>query len=280
MKQGHGTFAHLAIMDNDLGRYGNPPQKVLPASHYLHERLQERRARNTRPKRSRQSDFGPRRAHDDDDIFLEEAEQSRYGSARMYDSSPLAAGSRVGSEAGGSAYSKRRSIGVKDMDGQMDRMNKQNFALKLELDHRREQQLKLQEQLEAMREQVERAERLEEEHAELLKINTQLVEELEKRDKAVEEAMDIICDLEDKVVDWRSDEATPGHQRLTLIPDMLVQRRRSKCRLLRHRSSACRRQRHRMQHVKHHQQRPRRLRNCTVWSTTRRRHGCDVNPPS
>ena len=109
--------------------------------------------------------------------------------------------SRVGSEAGGSAYSKRRSLGVKDIDGQMDRMNKQNFALKLELDHRREQQLKLQEQLEAMREQVERAERLEEEHAELLKINTQLVEELEKRDKAVEEAMDIICDLEDKVVD-------------------------------------------------------------------------------
>ena len=49
-----------------------------------------------------------------------------------------------------------------------------------------------------MREQVEWAERMKEEHTELLRINSQLVEELEKRDKAIEEAMDIICDLEDR----------------------------------------------------------------------------------
>lgn len=174
----------------------NEPIDVLPASQYLQERLQERRARNTRPKRVRQSDFGPRRGRDDD-IFLAEADESR--PTRLYDSSPLAAMSAKGSDAGHSTNSnRRRTLGVRDMDGELDRLNKQNFALKLEIDHRRDHTQKLQEQLDAMRQQVERADRLEEEHAELLRINSQLVLELEKRDKAVEEAMDIICDLEEQ----------------------------------------------------------------------------------
>ncbi|KAI7083776.1 hypothetical protein KC356_g7287 [Hortaea werneckii] len=185
-------------MSTGPGRYRD---EVLPASQYLQERLSERRARNTRPKRSRHTDFGPNRAPDDD-IFLEEAQESRQAATRWYDSSPLAPGSRHGSDAGGSAYGMRRSLGVKDMDGQMDRLNKQNFALKLELDHRREQQSKLQEQVESMQEQFERSEQMQEEHAELLKINTQLVEELERRDRAVEEAMDIICDLEDRLAEF------------------------------------------------------------------------------
>lgn len=172
------------------------PQDVLPASQYLQERLQERRARNTRPKRVRQSDFGPRRGRDDD-IFLAEAEESR--NPRMYDSSPLAAMSTKGSDAGHSSSSnRRRAMGVRDIDGELDKLNKQNFALKLEIDHRRDHTQKLQEQLDGMRELVERAEKLEDEHAELLRINSQLVNELEKRDKAVEEAMDIICDLEEQ----------------------------------------------------------------------------------
>ncbi|KAI7165796.1 hypothetical protein D0864_06651 [Hortaea werneckii] len=185
-------------MNTGPGRYRD---EVLPASQYLQERLSERRARNTRPKRSRHTDFGPNRAPDDD-IFLEEAQESRQAATRWYDSSPLAPGSRHGSDAGGSAYGMRRSLGVKDMDGQMDRLNKQNFALKLELDHRREQQSKLQEQVDSMQEQFERSEQMQEEHAELLKINTQLVEELERRDRAVEEAMDIICDLEDRLAEF------------------------------------------------------------------------------
>ncbi|RMZ18006.1 hypothetical protein D0860_00064 [Hortaea werneckii] len=185
-------------MNTGPGRYRD---EVLPASQYLQERLSERRARNTRPKRSRHTDFGPYRAPDDD-IFLEEAQESRQAATRWYDSSPLAPGSRHGSAAGGSAYGMRRSLGVKDMDGQMDWLNKQNFALKLELDHRREQQSKLQEQVESMQEQFERSEQMQEEHAELLKINTQLVEELERRDRAVEEAMDIICDLEDRLAEF------------------------------------------------------------------------------
>ena len=183
-------------------------QDVLPASQFLQERLQERRAQNTRPRRARHTDFGPRQGRDDD-IFINEA-QDASRNRRMYDSSPLAF-SVSGSDAG-SSNSRRRALGARDMDDHMDRLSKQNFALKLELDHRRDHTAKLQEQLEEMRERVERAERLEEEHAELLKINTQLVDELEKRDKAVEEAMDIICDLEDKVADLedRSSETRPS----------------------------------------------------------------------
>jgi hypothetical protein len=177
--------------------FGTGRQEILPANQYLMQRLQERR-RSTRPKRARQSDIGPRRG-DDDDIFMEEAETSRH---RRYESSPLAGASSMGSDVGSSGYSKRRSLGVKDMDGQLDRLNKENFALKLELDHRRKQTQELQEQLEGMRAQVERAEMLEDEHKQLLEINSRLVEELEKRDKAVEEAMDIICDLEEKVTEF------------------------------------------------------------------------------
>lgn len=171
--------------------------ETLPASQYLQERLQERRSKSTRTKRSRQSDVGPRRGRDDD-IFLAEAEDSRHVNARMYDSSPLGPAVKDGSQVGGNSRA-RKAVGAKELDEQMDRLTKQNFALKLELDHRRERTAKLEEQLNAMRMQVERAEKLEDEHSELLKINSQLVEELEKRDKAVEEAMDIICDLEEKV---------------------------------------------------------------------------------
>lgn len=179
---------------NPLDRH--EPPDVLPASQYLQDRLQERRARNTRPKRLRQSDFGPRRGRDDD-IFLAEAEESSH--VRLYDSSPLAAMSSKGSDAGhGPSSSRRRIVGIRDMDGELDRLNKENFALKLEIDHRRDHTLKLQEQLDAMHDQVARAEKLEDEHAELLRINSQLVMELEKRDRAVEEAMDIICDLEEQ----------------------------------------------------------------------------------
>ncbi|KAK4502911.1 hypothetical protein PRZ48_006338 [Zasmidium cellare] len=174
---------------------GGPPN-VFPASQYLQERLNERRSRNTRPKRARHTDFGPQKGRDDD-IFLNEAEASRRD--RMFDSSPVVASSRA-SDAG--SANRRRTLGLRDMDDQMDQLSKQNFDLKMELDHRRQQTLRMQQQIEAMIEQVERAQVVEDEHKELLRINSQLVDELEKRDRAVEEAMDIICDLEDRVAEY------------------------------------------------------------------------------
>lgn len=192
--------------------------EVLPASQYLQDRLQERRARNPRPKRTRQSDFGPRMpAGHDDDLFFAEAEDSRHAFARSYDSSPLAPMSRYGSDNvsvgnGGVTLSaggrKRRTPGARELDEQMDRLMKQNFDLKLEVDHRRENQTKLHAEIESMREAVERAQRLEDEHEELMRINSLLVEELEKRDKAIQEAADIICELEEKVEDYEESRAT------------------------------------------------------------------------
>lgn len=173
------------------------PQEPLPASQYLQERLQERRARNTRPARFRQSDFGPRRGLDDD-IFLTVAEEGE-SKPNPFHSSPFMPSTKRSVDIGES--SRRRALGARDVDEQMDRLTKENFALKLELDHRRDHTSKLQQRIEDMQEQVERAQNVEEEHAELLQINTQLVEALEQRDKAIEEAMDIICDLEEKISD-------------------------------------------------------------------------------
>lgn len=185
--------------------------EVLPASQYLQDRLQERRARNTRPKRTRQSDFGPRMtAGQDDDLFFAEGEDSRHA----FDSSPMAPITKYGSDNANSSSTlsaggrKRRMPGARELDEQMDRLTKQNFDLKLELDHRRESQAKLHAEIEAMRATVERAQRLEEEHEELMRINSLLVEELEKRDRAIQEAADIICELEEKVEDY--EEARPG----------------------------------------------------------------------
>jgi hypothetical protein len=192
--------------------------EVLPASQYLQDRLQERRARNSRPKRTRQSDFGPRMtAGHDDDLFFAEAEDGKRALERSYDSSPLApvpryASDNVNSSNGSSTLSaggrKRRMPGARELDEQMDRLTKQNFDLKLELDHRRESQAKLHSEIEAMRATVLRAERLEEEHEELMRINSLLVDELEKRDRAIQEAADIICELEEKIEDY--EEARPG----------------------------------------------------------------------
>lgn len=153
----------------------------------------------------------------DDDLFFAEAEDGRHAVERSYDSSPLAPTSRyasdnVNSSNGSSTLSaggrKRRMPGARELDEQMDRLTKQNFDLKLELDHRRESQAKLHAEIEAMRATVLRAERLEEEHEELMRINSLLVEELEKRDRAIQEAADIICELEEKVEDF--EETRPG----------------------------------------------------------------------
>lgn len=180
---------------------------VLPASQFLQDRLQERR---TRPKRSRKSDMGPpRQRTEDDDIFLAEAEDSRQNSTRLYESSPLtAAPSQYGRSRAATrgdvgdrpaAAARRRQLGVKELGEAMDKLAKENFDLKMHLRHSQDHVAKLQAELEAGREREVRTERVEKEHAELLEINSVLVAELEKRDRAVEEAMDIICELEERV---------------------------------------------------------------------------------
>jgi len=93
-------------------------------------------------------------------------------------------------------------------------MNKQNFDLKLEIFHRAQQVSALEKRMERMEEleqEVKRVGALEDElqelqHAEednqrLRESNEQLRQELDKRDQAVTEAVDLICQLEAKVAE-------------------------------------------------------------------------------
>lgn len=84
---------------------------------------------------------------------------------------------------------KKKGMGVKDMEQVISTLHKQNFDLKLELFHRREKQTKMEERMET----------LESESKEMQDMNHKLMDELEKRDKAIEEAVAMIVNLEARV---------------------------------------------------------------------------------
>jgi uncharacterized membrane protein YgcG len=104
--------------------------------------------------------------------------------------SPSPTGSHPPGSSGGVDPAKaKKGLGVKEMEQTLSTLHKQNFDLKLELYHRRERQTALEERLE----------RLEREAKERDDLNDSLVKELEKRDKAVEEAIGMILTLEKRV---------------------------------------------------------------------------------
>ncbi|KAK3293756.1 uncharacterized protein B0H64DRAFT_219437 [Chaetomium fimeti] len=96
---------------------------------------------------------------------------------------------RPGSSGGLDPTKAKKGLGVKEMEQTVSTLHKQNFDLKLELYHRRERQTALEERLDA----------LEREAKERDDLNDSLVHELEKRDKAVEEAIGMILTLERRV---------------------------------------------------------------------------------
>ncbi|KAK5989240.1 hypothetical protein PT974_10746 [Cladobotryum mycophilum] len=99
---------------------------------------------------------------------------------------------RPRSSAGGSAGAepaKKHGLGLMEMEHVLSKLHKQNFDLKLELFHRREKQTSLETQVET----------LESDKRQMEEINDNLLEELDKRDKAVEEAVAMIVMLEAKV---------------------------------------------------------------------------------
>lgn len=111
---------------------------------------------------------------------------------RAIQSSPARSGtsdSRRPRSSGGADLAKKKGLGLKEMEQTLSTLHKQNFDLKLELFHRRERQTALD----------ERVEKLESEKSEVERMNDRLIEELEKRDKAVEEAVAMIVVLEAKV---------------------------------------------------------------------------------
>lgn len=103
---------------------------------------------------------------------------------------------RPGSSGGVPVPGRRKGWTIKEMEHTLSTLHKQNFDLKLELFHRREKQTAMEERL-AMFD--ERLEMLEKEKIESAKKNDQLASELEKRDKAVEEAVAIIVALESRL---------------------------------------------------------------------------------
>lgn len=85
-----------------------------------------------------------------------------------------------------------RAMGLRELEDHVDKLSKQNFDLKLEVYHRRAK-------VEELEKKLSDAQKLEEDNVELLEVNEELVSELEKRDRAVDEAVVLICDLEDQV---------------------------------------------------------------------------------
>ncbi|KAF4890475.1 hypothetical protein CGCF415_v013680 [Colletotrichum fructicola] len=96
---------------------------------------------------------------------------------------------RPRSSGGNPDSAKKKGFGLKEMEATVSTLHKQNFDLKLELFHRRERQSVLEDRIEA----------LEVEKAQVDDVNDKLLDELEKRDKAVQEAVQMIVALEAQV---------------------------------------------------------------------------------
>ena len=84
-----------------------------------------------------------------------------------------------------------KEMGFREMEEYMSKINKQNFDLKLEVFHRRQRNEVLETRLEKLQE-------IEANNEELQSINEEMLLELEKRDVAIQEAVGLICNLEER----------------------------------------------------------------------------------
>ncbi|KAI2730482.1 hypothetical protein CBS147332_2334 [Penicillium roqueforti] len=107
---------------------------------------------------------------------------------------------------------KPKEMGMREMDQYVSKMNKLNFDLKLEVFHRTQQLAMYEKKLERMAEmeeqlahmddlmaEVEELRTTEKENQTLRESNEQLRNDLDKRDLAVTEAVELICQLESKL---------------------------------------------------------------------------------
>ncbi|EGE04873.1 hypothetical protein TEQG_03715 [Trichophyton equinum CBS 127.97] len=105
-----------------------------------------------------------------------------------------------------------REMGFREMDQYVSKLNKLNFDLKLEVFHRTQQVSALEKKLEKMDELEEQVQHMElmdqelqelrateEDNQRLRESNEELRSELDKRDQAVNEAVELICQLEAKL---------------------------------------------------------------------------------
>lgn len=189
-----------AVFSSSKPRDSDTDGATKAASPYLQEHLQARRGTAKRPRRS---DLGPCGNALDDDLFVAEAQS--------HATPPSTTTSRRGTPGSGKHGTTHdedlhKGLGVRELEKHMDKISKLNFDLKMDLFHCRERMAALQEQCSAMAERVERTDELErraeslaQDKKALLDVNDEMIKELEKRDEAVKEAVNIICDLEEKV---------------------------------------------------------------------------------
>ncbi|KAI0099135.1 hypothetical protein GGR51DRAFT_552159 [Nemania sp. FL0031] len=163
-----------------LSRESNsePKQPMTPVSSLLQERLQQERKAESERLASR---WGTDLSSSTGDIRDGDTSNS---SGKRY--KPVVE-RRPGSS--NDDDSSQNGMGAKQIEKAVSTLHKQNFDLKLELFHRREKQSALE----------ARVEELETERRELTDIQENLLSELVKRDKAIEEAVNMIVKLEARV---------------------------------------------------------------------------------
>ncbi|KAJ5666026.1 uncharacterized protein N7477_008474 [Penicillium maclennaniae] len=190
---------------------------VNPASTLLQDMLKEQRAhrdsRGSAPEDWEGIPQTPERPRTQEDGAFTASERAR----KVSDA--LSAGLR-----------KPKEMGMREMDQYVSKMNKLNFDLKLEVFHRAQQMGNLEKKLERMKsmeEELTKMQKLEEEVEELREAekdnrrlresNEELRLELGKRDQAVTEAVQLICQLESKI-----EQLEAGGRTLPMSPSRLV----------------------------------------------------------
>ncbi|KAI4172617.1 MAG: hypothetical protein LQ343_003464 [Gyalolechia ehrenbergii] len=144
---------------------------------------------------------------------MSESQQSAYG--RQVQSSPLApsmANHFDPTNRRTSAYTAPKEMGLREMEEYISKINKQNFDLKLEVFHRRQRN-------EALEAKAIKAEEVESQNEELRQVNDDLLQELEKRDAAVQEAVTLICDLEARIDQLEKEQSSNGRSSTTPAND-------------------------------------------------------------
>lgn len=196
---------HSDPSTTDLASLSIAESSFQPKSEYLREVLAGKKAEGSRAHSASRMPAGLHQPGRDDWILSADDGSTR-GRGRMRPSPIRRASAQENARPGAS----ERGLGHKDMHALVDRLEKENFDLKLRIRLQEDRLAKIGKEVDDARAKLKQAEaverqkvRLEEESGELLQVNNQLVKELEKRDGAVEEAASMIQDLEDRVASLR-----------------------------------------------------------------------------
>ncbi|GLA50948.1 hypothetical protein AnigIFM63604_007272 [Aspergillus niger] len=210
--------AHTLTGDGQTGTPEPVPSSLVnPSSALLQDLLKEQRA-NRVPKGTATEDVGqgaprtPERSHSRPQSRSQSPAQSQSQSRSQSQEEVGSEKQRKIQTALSSGLRHPHEMGVREMGEYVSKINKQNFDLKLEIFHRVQQMTALEKKLQRMEQLEEELGRLrgledevqelrdaESDNQRLRESNEQLRQEVDKRDQAITEAVDMICLLEHKV---------------------------------------------------------------------------------